>query len=107
MGFNQGQNQMQNRFGSNQNRFNWGRGQGQTQEFGQRRNGQNGQNRNGGNNREVFCIYCKKYRHQVGNCIALKAALRRRGYKIAGGTNGNVNGYNGQQNGQGSNRGGF
>ena len=45
-----------------------------------------GQRRNGGNNREVFCTYCKKYRHQVGNCIALKAELKRRGYKIAGGT---------------------
>ena len=96
--FNNGQ--MQNRFNPNQGRFN--RGQGQDQNFGQKRNGQNGQNRNGGNNREVFSTYCKRYRHQVGNCLALKAELKRRGYKISNGTNG-FNG--GQRNNPG--RGGF
>ena len=105
MRFNQGQGQLSNRFGQNQNKFN--RGRGQNQNFGQKRGGQNGFNRNGGNNREVFCTFCKKYRHQVGNCIALKAELRKRGYRIAGGTNGFGNGFNGgQRNGDGSNRGG-
>ena len=71
--------QNQNRFNQAQNRFN-NRGRGQSQNFGQRRNGQQlGQNRNRFNNREVFCTFCKKYRHQVGNCIALKAELRKRG----------------------------
>ena len=88
----QGQGQISNRFGQNQNRFNKGRGQAQNfQNFGQKRGGQSGQNgfnRNGGNNREVFCTFCKKYRHQVANCIALKNELRRRGYKIANTTNG-------------------
>ena len=105
--FNLGQGQMQNRFGQNQNRFNRGHGQGQSQNFGQKRNGQNESFRNGGNNKEVFCTYCKKYRHQVANWLALKAELKRRGYKIANGTNGFQNGFNGQRNVQGSNRGGF
>ena len=103
MRFNQGQGQMANRYGQNQNRFNRGRGQGQSQNFGQnfgqKRGGQNGSFRNGGNNKEVFCTYCKKYRHQVANCIALKAELKRRGYKIASGTNGFQNGFGGQRNG--------
>ena len=107
MRFNQGQGQMQNRFGQNQNRFNRGRGQGQSQNFGQKRNGQNGSNKPQFNNKEVFCTYCKKYRHQVANCLALKDELKRRGYKIANGTNGFQNGFNGQRNVQGSNRGGF
>ena len=111
----QQQNQGQMKFGQNQNRFNQAqgrfnnRGRGQSQNFGQRRNGQQfgQQNRNGFNNREVFCTFCKKYRHQVGNCIALKAELRKRGYKIAGGTNGGYNGTNGQKNGQMQGRSGF
>ena len=107
MKFIQGQGQNQNRFNQGQNRFN-NRGRGQSQNFGQRRNGQQfRQNRNGFNNKEVFCTFCKKYRHQVGNCIALKAELRKRGYKIAGGTNGGYNGTNGQRNGQVQGRGGF
>ena len=104
--FNQGQGQMQNRFG--QNRFNrGGQSQGQSQNFGQKRNGQNGSNKPQFNNREVFCTYCKKYRHQVANCLTLKAELKRRGYKIASGTNGFQNGFSSQRNVQGSNRGGF
>ena len=109
MRFNQNQGQMTNQFGQNQNRFN--RGQRQTQNFGQKKGGnhfvQGNFNKNGGNNREVFCTFCKRYRHQVGNCIALKAELRKRGYRIAGGTNGFGNGSNGgQRNGSGPNRGG-
>ena len=107
MRFNQGQGQNQNRFNQGQNRFN-NRGRGHSQNFGQRRNGQQfGQNRNGGNNKEVYCTFCKRYRHQVGNCIALKAELRKRGYKIAGGTTGGFNGTNGHRNGQAQGRGGF
>ena len=105
MRFNSNQGQNNNRFGQNQNRFN--RGRGQTQNFGQKRGGQNNFNRNGGNNREVFCTFCKRYRHQVGNCIALKAELRKRGYRIANNTNGFGNGSNGgQRNGGQPNRGG-
>ena len=106
MQFNPNQGQMNNRFGQNQNRFN--RGQGQTQNFGQKKGGQNGFNKNGGNNREVFCTFCKTYRHRVGNCIALKAELRKRGYRIVGGANGFGTGGNngGQRNGNGPNRGG-
>ena len=102
--FNPNQGQTFNRFGQNQNRSN--RNQGQTQNFGQKKGGQNGTNNRGGNNREVFCTFCKRYRHQVGNCIALKAELRRRGYKIASGTNGFGNGNGGPRNGSGPNRGG-
>ena len=102
---NQGQGEMQNRFGQNQNTFNRGCGQGQSKNFGQKRNGQNGSYKNRGNNKEVFCTFCKKYRHQVANCLALKAELKRRGYKIASGTNGFQNGFGGfsrQKNGQNS-----
>ena len=107
----QGQGQMSNRFGQYQNKFNKGRSQTQNfQNFGQKRGGQSGQNgfnRNSGNNREVFCTFCKKYRHQVANCIALKNQLRRRGYRIANTINGFGNGFNGgQRQGNGSGRGG-
>ena len=108
MRFNSNQNQLPNKFGQNQNRFNKG-GRGQSQNFGQKKAGQNNFNRNGGNNREVFCTFCKRYRHQVGNCIALKAELRKRGYRIANNTNGfgNGNGSNGgQRNGGQFNRNG-
>ena len=101
--FNPNQGQNFNRFSQNQNRSN--RNQGQTQNFGQKKGGQNGTNNRGGNNREVFCTFCKRYRHQVGNCIALKAELRRRGYKIASGANGFGNGNGGPRNGSGPNRG--
>ena len=110
MRFNSNQGQIPNKFGQNQNRFNKG-GHGQTQNFGQKKPGQNNFNRNGGNNREVFCTFCKRYRHQVGNCIALKAELRKRGYRIANNTNGFGNGFGngsngGQRNGGQPNRGG-
>ena len=109
MRFNSNQGQMPNQFGQNQNRFNKG-GCGQTQNFGQKKSGQNNFNKNGGNNREVYCTFCKRYRHQVGNCIALKAELRKRGYRIANNTNGfGNNGFGnngGQRNGGQPNRGG-
>ena len=108
MRFNSNQNQLPNKFGQNQNRFSKG-GRGQSQNFGQKKAGQNNFNRNGGNNKEVFCTFCKRYRHQVGNCIALKAELRKRGYRIANNTNGfgNGNGSNGgQRNGGQFNRNG-
>ena len=55
----------------------------------------------------IESTFCKKYRHQVGNCIALKAELRKRGYRIANNTNGFGNGSNGgQRNGGQPNRGG-
>ena len=109
MRFNSNQGQGFNQFGQNQNRFNKG-GRGQTQNFGQKKPGQNNFNKNGGNNREVFCTFCKRYRHQVANCIALKAELRKRGYRIANNTNGfGNNGFGnngGQRNGGQPNRGG-